>query len=306
MLKNNIKRKNKGDRGELIFYSTLIALPILQIIIFYFYVNFNSILLCFKDWDTINSKASWVGFDNFKELWNDVENKLLIDAFKNSILVWICVSFIGTFLSILFAYYIFKKWAAGKLFKFFLFLPSVVPSILFVMIYMFFMDEAIPEYMREVFHYPMTKGGFFSGAYDSILPPVLFFNVWVCFGSQILIYTGAMDQISPDILEAGKLDGVSSLQEFFRIVIPIILPTISTFVIASVATIFTNQANLYAFKGADVAWEDSTLGYYLYTLVKDAGKQDRYGYASALGVVCTLIALPLTFGVRKLLDRGDD
>ena len=45
---NTLKRKFKGDKGELIFYSALVALPILQVLIFYFYVNFNSILMSFK------------------------------------------------------------------------------------------------------------------------------------------------------------------------------------------------------------------------------------------------------------------
>ena len=303
MLKHKVKRK--GDRGEALFYAAIVAFPLLQILVFYFYVNFNSILLCFKDWGASEKTPHWVGFENFKDLWKDVENNILIDAFKNSILVWIFVSGLGTFLSILFSYYIFKKWATGKMFKFFLFLPSVVPSLLFVIIYRFFMDEALPGYMLDVFGKKM-QGGLFSGPYDTIMPVVIFFNVWVCFGSQVLIYTGAMDQITPDILEAGKIDGVSSTQEFFKIVIPMILPTVSTFVVASVATIFTNQAGLYAFGGDKYTSENSTLGSYLYTLVDDAGVYDTYGYASALGVVCTCIAIPLTMGVRKLLNRGEE
>ena len=303
MLKHKVKRK--GDRGEALFYAAIVAFPLLQILVFYFYVNFNSILLCFKDWPASGTTPRWVGFENFKDLWKDVENNILIDEFKNSILVWIFVSGLGTFLSILFSYYIFKKWKSGKMFKFFLFLPSVVPSLLFVIIYQFFMDEALPGYMYEVFG-KLMKGGLFSGPYDTIMPVVIFFNVWVCFGSQVLIYTGAMDQITPDILEAGKIDGVSSTQEFFKIVIPMILPTVSTFVVASVATIFTNQASLYAFGGNQYTSENSTLGYHLYTLVDTPGRYDMYGYASALGVVCTCIAIPLTMGVRKLLNRGEE
>ena len=36
------------DKSELTFYCSLIALPILQVIIFYFYVNFNSVMMSFK------------------------------------------------------------------------------------------------------------------------------------------------------------------------------------------------------------------------------------------------------------------
>ena len=138
------------------------------------------------------------------------------------------------------------------------------------------------------------------------MPTVLFYNVWVCFGAQILIYTGAMGQISPEILEAGKVDGVNSTREFFSIVIPMILPTVATFMIANVATIFTNQANLLAFFGTDLAPEHMTIGYYLYDLIADEKyKGAMYGYASAVGIICTFVAFPLTMLVKKLLNRGE-
>ncbi len=298
-------KKQKGDRGELIFYCCLVALPLLQVAIFYFYVNFNSILMAFKSYDRLSDTFYWDFGANFSRFWNEMtKTSILIDAFKNSFIVWLFTSVLGTVLSIVFSYYIFKKWAFGKTFKFFLFLPSVLPSILLVIVFKFFVNEAIPGY---VLHFsgkiitPLLVGK------DTLMPTILFYNVWVCFGSQILIYTGAMDQISPDILEAGKVDGVSCIREFVSIVVPIILPTVATFVIANVATLFTNQANLYAFFGDNVGYSNYTIGYYLFELVNKAGNgKSMYSYASALGIICTLIAFPLTMLIRRLLNGKEE
>lgn len=297
--------RRKGDRAELIFYCLLIALPLLQICIFYFYVNFNSILMSFQ---TYSVKADKFIFDfdaNFKEIWMDLtQQTILLDALKNSIVVWIFTSGLGTFLSILFSYYIYKKWTGSKLFKFFLFLPTVLPAILLVGVYNFFVTDAVPGYMGEIFNTKIQP--LFS--YESVLPPVIFFNVLTCFGSQLLIYTGAMDQIAPEVIEAGQVDGVSSTREFFSIVLPMILPTISTFIVSSVATLFTNQANLFSFfgsSGINLTTDDYTIGYYLFMLVQRDGEAS-YTYASALGIVCTLIAFPLTMFVRWLLNRGEE
>ena len=57
MKATNIKRK--GDRSELLFYCALIALPILQVVIFYFYVNFNSVLMAFKSYDVMSDTFYW-------------------------------------------------------------------------------------------------------------------------------------------------------------------------------------------------------------------------------------------------------
>ena len=298
-------KKQKGDRGELIFYCCLVALPLLQIVIFYFYVNFNSILMAFQSYDRLSDTFYWDFGANFSRFWSELtKTSILIDAFKNSFIVWLFTSVLGTVLSIVFSYYIFKKWAFGKTFKFFLFLPSVLPSILLVIVFKFFVNEAIPGY---VLHFsgkiitPLLVGK------DTLMPTILFYNVWVCFGSQLLIYTGAMDQISPDILEAGKVDGVSCIREFISIVVPIILPTVATFVIANVATLFTNQANLYAFFGDNVNYSNYTIGYYLFELVNKAGNgKSMYSYASALGIICTLIAFPLTMLVRRLLNGKEE
>ena len=299
--------KRKGDRSDFIFYCCLIALPLLQIAIFYFYVNFNSILMCFQKYDSLKNKFTWDLTGNFSRFWTELtKTSILIDAFKNSIMVWVCTSLLGTFLSILFSYYIFKKWLGGKLFKFFLFLPSVLPSILLVSVFKFFANEAIKGYVLEIFGKEINA---LLVDPKTLMPTLLFYNVWVSFGAQILIYSGAMDQIAPEIIEAGEVDGVNSVQEFFLIVIPIILPTISTFLIANIAMLFSNQANLYAFFGDsnNVSFGNFTIGYYLFDLVNKAGNgKTMYTYASALGIVCTLIAFPLTVGARKLLNRGDE
>ena len=85
-----VKRKKKGDVSELIFYSLLISLPILQVVIFYFYVNFNSFTLVFKSYDSLTDSFYWssqqIGL-NFKQLWNDLRSMLLLNALKNSLII---------------------------------------------------------------------------------------------------------------------------------------------------------------------------------------------------------------------------
>jgi raffinose/stachyose/melibiose transport system permease protein len=300
-----IQKAKKGDTSERIFYALLVALPVLQVLIFYFFVNFNSVLMSFKTYDTLENEFTWDFGANFSKLWYELtETSIIRDAFKNSLIVWFFTTVVGTFLAIVFAYYIYKKWTLAKTFKFFLFLPSVLPSILLVIVFKFFANEAIPGYI-EVFMDKQIEGLFIGK--DTLMPTVIFYNVWICFGSQLLIYTGAMDQIAPEIIEAGKVDGVSTVREFFSIVVPMILPTVSTFVVANVATLFTNQANLYAFFGEKVDYANQTLGYYLFVLVNKTGNgKTMYTYASALGIVCTLIAFPLTMLARKLLNAVGD
>ena len=299
-----LKRKGMRDVGDLIFYICLIALPILQLLIFYVYVNFNSILMSFQKYDTLAHKFTWDLAGNLAQLKLDMQSGLLLDALLNSIDIWIWTCLIGRFLAILFSYYVYKKWVLSTAFKFFLFLPSILPGILLVLMFKFFANEAIPGYLAELFGKRITP--LLIDA-KTLMPTVIFFNIWASFGTQILIYTGAMDQISPEILEAGQVDGVKPWQEFWYLVVPMILPTIATFMIASVAGLFTNQASLYSFFGDNVELSDYTIGYYLFILVNKSGNgKTMYTYASALGLICTFIAFPLTLLVRRLFEAKEN
>jgi ABC-type sugar transport system permease subunit len=289
---------------ELIFYVCLIILPLAQFCIFYIGVNFNSILLSFKSYDTLTGEYSWT-LKNFAKVWSDLTaSSILTDALVNSLIVWFFTVFVGTALAVIFSYYIYKRKFLSKTFKFILFLPSVLPSILLVMVYKYFVDEGLILYINEIFGTDLIGLTVDS---STRFPTVLFYCVWIGFGSQVLLYTGAMEQISPEINDALKVDGAGPMRELIHIVIPQCLPTISTFLISGIATIFTNQANLWSFFGGAVDYGDMTIGYYLFKLVNDSGKgMSEYPYASTLGLCCTFIALPLTFLANHFLMRRDN
>ncbi len=303
----NTLKQRKVDK-DLIFYCIFLAFPLLQFCIFYIGVNLNSFSLAFKKYDVMKDQYNLAEplFSNFTRMWTELtKTSLLADALKNSLIVWLFSTLFGTAIAFIFSYYIYKKRLMGKAFRFVLFLPTVLPSVLMVIMFKFFANEAIPLVWAELT----------GEAIDAIMdipdvrfPVIVFYSVWIGFGTQVLLYTGTMEQISPSVIEAGDLDGTTPLTEIWYIVLPEILPTLETFLIAGVATIFTNQANLYSFYVTRAQPKDYTIGYYLFYLVNnsDFGLLE-YPYASALGLVCTAIALPLTYGIKKLLSkvRGD-
>jgi ABC-type sugar transport system permease subunit len=293
------------DKKDVLFYVALMAFPMLQFCVFYIGVNANSLFLAFKSYDIYEGTYSWVGFQNFAHIGEELtQSYTLLYALKNSLIVWVCNLVFGTFFATLFSYYIYQKRFLGVVFKFILFLPSILPVILLTTMFKFFANEAIPELAYE---WTNTKIKGLLVNPDIRFWAVLFYNVWVGFGAQVLLYSGAMNQISPSVMEAADLDGASSARKFFSIVLPSILPTVGTFLLSSVAGLFMNQANLWDFYGNAVpTTENYTIGYYLYWLVnRNPSDISSYPYAAALGIACTFIALPLTYAVRKWIERWE-
>ena len=293
----NNSRGFAHTKGDILFYVLVLIIPIAQICIFYFGVNFRNILMAFQRQDLTNFEQpySWSTI-NFKLFANNIKDKTFWTMVGDSFLVWLCTQFAGTVMALFFSYYIYKRKTLYRIFKFVLFLPSIIPALLLVLIFTKFTSEAVPTFLHTE-HDLLTD----SKTYFWV---VTIFSIWISFGSQVLVYSGAMNQIPTEVLEAGKLDGVTPFREFISLVVPYILPTVGTFLIAGVATIFTNQLNLFSFFGEGVPGMDKTIGYYLYILVAaQSASSIDYCYAAFLGLLSTLVAVPLTFAVRKLVSK---
>ena len=124
---------------------------------------------------------------------------------------------------------------------------------------------------------------------------IIFFAIWISFGVTTLIYSGSMSTISPEIVEAAQLDGITPLKEFLLIDVPIIWPTIVVFWVSSIAGIFVNQMHLYSFYGINASnYSIWTIGYYLYRGISapDTTLAD-YPHYAAFGLLLTFITIPI-------------
>ena len=184
-----------------------------------------------------------------------------------------------------------------------LFLPFIISSITLVIIYKYFVESAIPEFVLQLTGTEID--GLLSNI-DTEFVTILFFSIWTGFGIQTLIYSSAMSGISNEIVDAAKIDGVTPMKEFLLIDIPMIMPTIAVFVVSSTATIFVNQINLYSFYGPDASnYSIWTIGYYMYRGISAAPSISVYPYYAAFGLVMTMITIPITLIVRSLMNKMD-
>lgn len=292
--KNNFK-KEKMSRGDLIFYCGLVAWPVIYFVVFYLGTNINAISLAFKDYDVLNNRVKFVGLENFKRIFVNFSGSAdIIIALKNSLIAYSVGLVVGLTLSLLFAYYIYKKIYFHNFFKIILFLPSMISSMSLVVIFTYAVEWLLPGYV------PSLKG--LLSDPNTQFPVLLFFSIWVGFGPQMLIYIGAFSNIPIEVIEAGKIDGISPFREFWSIGLPLIYPTLSTFITVGIVGIFTNQLYLVEFFGSGADNRVETLGYFLFSSTLVA-TESEYPYLSAMGLLMTCVAAPVTFLARWLLKK---
>jgi len=299
------RTKSFKSAKSLWFYIGLLVLPIVQFCIFYIGVNINSFILAFRnitlDSETKQYIFSWT-FDNFKNWFTDVnEFQQITQTLKISLKSYVITLIAGVPLGLFFAYYIYKKLPGSMFFRFMLFLPSIIASIVLVSVFKYFTDYVVPEIL-EVFNVRMEEK-LLSGS-STRYATVMFYNLFVGFGTTVLLYSNKMANIDPSIIEAAQLDGVGPMREFFSIVLPQTFSTLSIFLVTGVAGIFINEINNFSFFNYWWKPDTATIGFLMYFRTQKAkGDISQYPPLAALGLMMSAVAIPLTFLVRWILNK---
>lgn len=289
-----------AKRKRFVFYVSLMALPVAQFLIFYIGVNIRSFLYAFQEIDVLQGTVKPT-FQNFIDIFDSLKTSdLYINLAKTSILSYLISLCVGVPLGLFFSFYIAEKMPLSGAFRVILFMPSIISSVTLVTIYRFFVEQTLPALMMDFFGVKM-KG--LMGNPDTRYGAVMFYNVLIGFGTSVLMYSNSMSGISPEIIEAGKLDGATGMKKFWYVIFPQVFGTLSTFLIIGVAGIFTNQIELFSFYEASAPNEIRTFGYHLYVHAQEAVNEAEYPPLAALGLLLTAIAVPLTMLVKYLLGK---
>ena len=115
--------------------------------------------------------------------------------------------------------------------------------------------------------------------------------VWSRIGFCLVIYLAALQSIPKELMEAAVQDGASPWQRFRHVTFPMLSPT--TFLLVVVNVIFSLHAFdiIYILTGGGPGFATTVLLQYIYEAAFSNGAM---GYASAMGVVLTLILLVFT------------
>ena len=297
-------------RKKLWFYLLFIAFPVIHYLVFYVYINFNSFILAFREY-YVDDAASILtfrsaGFANFAEGFKVLAANS--GAISNSLIMLAVQLFITTPLALLFSFYIYKKRRGTEFFRVMLFLPSVLSAVVFGLIYQYISNDVIRMIQTEVFGIENATG--FLSDTKTMFFAVVVFNILMGFGVSVLTYSGTMSGINVSLIESAELDGCSPLQEFIRIVIPMIWPTVVTLMIVSFSKVFTEQWQVLTLLKRNPLKVEN-LGYFLYTRALDGdfvvpkGETNNISYSvlSAIGLILTAIVLPLTLLMRWALNK---
>ena len=146
--------------------------------------------------------------------------------------------------------------------------------------------------------------GFLSKDANTQFITLIMYNIFVSFGSSTLLYTGAMNGISPSVMEAAKIDGARPFREFISVVFPMVFSTVSVFIITTVSGFLSNQLYEYTFFQKTITFPtNQTFGYFIYWNTVVSPDQASLPIWATYGFLFSLITIPLVFFIRWLLNK---
>jgi multiple sugar transport system permease protein len=123
------------------------------------------------------------------------------------------------------------------------------------------------------------------------MPAIILFAVWKNFGYNMIIFVAALQAIPAELYEAARLDGAGLWQEFSRVTLPMLRPTMLLVTILTVAGYFQLFAEPYVItEGGPL---QSTVSV-LYLMYDEGFKWWNFGSASAVAFLLFLIVLAVT------------
>lgn len=293
------KFKLKYNIKDYLFILSLIIIPLIHFIVFWLYVNFDSILMAFKGLGD-DGQEYWT-LNNFSALIKDffLPDSIIWEATVNTLLIFLTGVLIATPICLVAAFFMLKRMPLGNFYKILFFLPSMINMVAFVYVFTYFIGVDGPlakiwvKLGFELETFPVFLGQGWA------MPTILFYNIWSGLGFTTIVTSSNMNRIPTELYESAKIDGAGFVCEFFCITIPLIWPTIS-------AMIIFNMAGMFSYLGpvmlmTEGSYNTSTIGYYIFQNVTSGDPKLMY-YPAALGLFFTVVAAPVILLTRKGLN----
>lgn len=300
--------KNKPGKGlsrktkRKLFIIGMLAFPLLQWLVFYVYVNIDSVLMSFQSMNYTTGKMEW-SLNNFKRFIHEfqalphIKNAMINSAMAGA------NNLVLLMLSVILSYFFYRKMPGRNFFRVVYFLPSIISIVVYTMVYKMMFDTSVGpiNILLQNLGVDPAKLPTWFGDTNLAYKLVLLYCLWVGTGYNILIIGSAMENLPQDVMEYSYMEGVGRFRELFQIVIPMIWPTISVSILGSVTIMFTLFIQVEMLTGGGPGQSSQTIAYMINGLIKSANADLEW--AAAMGFCFTVIATPLVIIMKKILDR---
>lgn len=244
---------------------------------------------------------SFVGLTNYKLLF--MEDSVFLTAVKNTVIFAVISGPIGLMASFMLAW-IVNKAPFSKLFSLAFYAPSITSSIAMTVVWLAFFSPdrygLINNILFEIGF--INEPIYWTTDPSTIMTVIIVISVWMNLGSNFMVFIAGLKNTSPELLEAGQVDGIKSKsQELLYITLPQMKPQLLFGVINAVVAafgVFDIALTVAGLPSPDYAGHTIVAHLYDYAFIRF-----EMGYASAISVMLFIFTFGIGQIAMKLLSK---
>ena len=272
----------------------LFILPwLIGFIVFFAGPIIASLVLSFTRWNIVGT-PEWVGLDNYRTIFT--ADQRFTKAVKVTLTYSVFYLPLEVICGIGLAVLMNLKLRGIGLFRTLFYMPYVVPQIAAALVWVWMLNARYGV-VNTVLAWGGVEGPNWLGNPTYVLPSLIMIALWGVGGSAI-IYLAGLQNIPQVLYEAATVDGANKVQQFFRITLPLLTPTIFFQLVLGLIGVFQTFTPAFIAAGASGGPLQSGLFYMLY-IYNRGFVTLRMGYASALAWIMTLFILVVTVLVLR-------
>jgi multiple sugar transport system permease protein len=246
-------------------------------------------------------RSEFVGLGQYRTMLGDpVLHGALVNTFWWTVLSLVLQFFLGLSLALL----LNRPFHGQRLVQGLVFLPWAVPIFLTGLTWVWLFNPVIGP-LPHVFHavgLQAEPGTILADPETAMWGPIIA-NVWFGIPFFAITLLAARKAIPSELYEAAAIDGASPWQQFTKVTLPFLAPTIAITVMLRTVWIATFADLIYVMTAGGPAGSTNTIATYIYV---SAFKSLDKGYASAIAVLLLVLLIAyalIVIQMRRTLLR---
>ncbi|MGN6612450.1 MAG: carbohydrate ABC transporter permease [Angustibacter sp.] len=248
------------------------------------------------DYDYTLPGKPWVGLDNyaklvdpssttFSDFWSAMRATGIFTLFSVPLLLVI---------PLLVALVMNKKFPGRNLFRAIYFAPYVLGVAVVAVIWRFLLDSNIGVVNQYLGAIGLPDDIAWLTSTPAAWVALIGVTVWWTLGFNAVIYLAGLQDISPELYEAARVDGANRWQSFWNVTFPGLRPVLSFVTMITIIASANMFGQAYLMTRGAPGVETRTVIYY----ITDTGLRNYHmGDAAAMSYVLTVILMVLSVGV---------
>jgi raffinose/stachyose/melibiose transport system permease protein len=273
----------------------VLMLPSLLLIgVFSYYPAVRSLIGGFYQWNGF-SPPTYAGVSQFKEY---VQSPTFGTEAKNlAILVGgsVLITLVSQFTAAEIVSHLPRR--AGSVAKYLLVLPIVLPPLVLIEVWAYLFQPGSGLIDKVFSAVGLPQSTWLADPHVALVSILLVGFPWIS-NLGFLIFLGGLQNLPKDVLDAGRLDGMSAVRRVFAVDIPLLMPQFRIVVILSGIFAVQNFIPILLLTNGGPGNATLVPGLDMY---QSAFSNDQYGYGMAIGTLLFAVMLIFTLAATRLL-----